>query len=87
MRGSPLRDLHVAVFDAMVGGLGRGGTVFVGKGSRAYDFVGRWVPGGVVGWMLRGRGGGGLGGGGLGYGGHGRGEESAEWEKVEGGAY
>ncbi|MCJ1397034.1 hypothetical protein MMC11_000226 [Xylographa trunciseda] len=46
-----LRQLHNGVFDAVVGA--RTGTVFVGRGSWAYDFVGMWVPGGMVGWMLR----------------------------------
>ena len=52
VKGSPLRELHNAVFDAVVKDKGRGGAVFVGSGSWMYDFVGKWVPGGVVGWML-----------------------------------
>ncbi|MCJ1380368.1 hypothetical protein MMC17_003471 [Xylographa soralifera] len=73
-----LRELHNGVFDAVVGA--RTGTVFVGRGSWAYDFVGRWVPGGVVGWMLKRKGARRLGEGGVGdnLGG------SAEWERVEG---
>ena len=43
---SPLRELHNGVFDAIVGG--RGGTVFVGNGSWAYNLVGRWMPRGLV---------------------------------------
>jgi len=30
----------------------RGGTVRVGMGSSVYGFVGRWVPRGLVGWMM-----------------------------------
>jgi len=37
-------------FDAMV--RGKGGVVRVGMGSRVYGFVGRWVPSGLVGWMM-----------------------------------
>lgn len=73
-KGSPLRELHNCVFDVVARGRRRGGTVFVGRGSWMYDVVGRWVPAGVVGWMmgLRKR----------------RGAEtnvgtSQEWEKVE----
>ncbi|KAE9368516.1 DUF1776-domain-containing protein [Stipitochalara longipes BDJ] len=49
-RGSSLRELNNAVFDAMV--RGKGGVVRVGMGSRVYGFVGRWVPSGLVGWMM-----------------------------------
>ncbi|KAL8714894.1 MAG: hypothetical protein Q9220_001407 [cf. Caloplaca sp. 1 TL-2023] len=49
-RGSPLRDLHLEVFDAIVGR--RRGTVCVGRGSRTYDLLGRVMPEGLVGWML-----------------------------------
>lgn len=31
---------------------GRGGTIRVGMGSSVYGFVGRWVPRGLVGWMM-----------------------------------
>ncbi|MCJ1242970.1 hypothetical protein MMC30_000166 [Trapelia coarctata] len=75
-RGSPLRELHNGVFDAVVGR--RRGTIFLGRGSRAYDFVGSWVPGALVGWMMRrdsvdrvGKW-------------DGEGSGSAEWERVEG---
>ncbi|KAL9099587.1 MAG: hypothetical protein Q9163_004931 [Psora crenata] len=51
-KGSPLRELHNRVFDAIVRGKGRGGTVFVGRGSRTYYLVGKWVPPSIVGWML-----------------------------------
>lgn len=51
-KGSPLRELHNSVFDAIARGNGRGGTVFVGQGSRTYDLVSRWVPGGLIGWIL-----------------------------------
>ncbi len=49
-KGSSLRELNNAVFDAMV--RGKGGVVRVGMGSSLYGFVGRWVPGGLVGWMM-----------------------------------
>jgi hypothetical protein len=49
-KGSSLRELNDAVFDAMV--RGKGGVVRVGMGSRVYGFVGRWVPRGLVGWMM-----------------------------------
>ncbi|KAL9125808.1 MAG: hypothetical protein Q9217_005039 [Psora testacea] len=51
-KGSPLRELHNGIFDAIVRGKGRGGTIFVGRGSRTYDLVGRWVPPNIVEWML-----------------------------------
>jgi hypothetical protein len=49
-RGSPLRELNDAVFDAVV--KGKGGTVRVGMGSTLYGFVGGWVPSGLVAWMV-----------------------------------
>lgn len=52
VKGSSLRLLQNGVFDAIVRGKGRNGTIFVGQGSRVYDLVGRWIPAGVIGWML-----------------------------------
>ena len=49
-KGSSLRELNNAVFDAMV--RGNGGVVRVGMGSHVYGFVGRWVPCGLVRWMM-----------------------------------
>jgi hypothetical protein len=49
-KGSSLRELNNAVFDALVSG--KGGVVRVGMGSNLYGFVGRWVPSGLVGWMM-----------------------------------
>lgn len=49
-KGTPLRELNNAVFDAVV--RGRGGVVRVGMGSGLYGFVGRWVPSGLVAWMM-----------------------------------
>lgn len=49
---SSLRELHNSVFDAIARGKGRGGTVFVGQGSRTYDWVSRWVPSGLIGRIL-----------------------------------
>ena len=51
-KGTSLRELHNSVFDAIVRGKGKNGTVFVGQGARVYDLVGKLVPGGIVGWMM-----------------------------------
>ena len=54
LRGSSLRNLHNAVFDVMDGscsGSG-GGVVRVGLGAGVYGFVGRWMPRGLVSWMM-----------------------------------
>ena len=45
-----MRELNDAVFDAMA--RGKGAIVRVGMGSSVYGFVGRWVPKGLVGWMM-----------------------------------
>lgn len=75
VRGSRLSELHDGVFDAMKRGKGAGGTMFVGRGSRMYDFVARWVPDGVVGWMMGRKG--------LDRDlGKGKTKENADWEKV-----
>ena len=50
--GTSLRRLHNDVFDAIVRGKGRNGTIFVGRGSRTYELVGKWIPSGIVGWMM-----------------------------------
>ena len=52
VKGQSLRELHKGVFDAMVRGKGRNGTIFVGRGARSYHLVGKWVPDGIVGWMM-----------------------------------
>lgn len=49
--GSPLRQLHNAVFDAMMQKRPRK-EWHVGRGSTTYDIVGNWVPAGLVGWMM-----------------------------------
>ena len=49
-RGSSLRELNDAVFDAMASR--RGGIVRVGMGSILYGFIGRWAPSSLVGWMM-----------------------------------
>ncbi|KAK3328924.1 hypothetical protein B0H66DRAFT_506930 [Apodospora peruviana] len=51
MRGSSLRELHNAVFDVIDGSI-TSGTVRVGLGAGVYGFVGRWVPRGMVSWMM-----------------------------------
>ena len=49
-RGSPLRDLHQAVFDALIQ---RPRPVLrVGRGSLTYEILGRFAPRGLVGWMV-----------------------------------
>ena len=66
IRGSAARELHNAVFDALAPpqvfkAFGKyewqtrkaSNTMFVGSGARVYDFVGVWVPGGVVGLVMR----------------------------------
>jgi hypothetical protein len=49
-KGTSLRDLNNSVFDAMF--RGKSGAINVGMGSSLYGFVGRWVPRGLVGWMM-----------------------------------
>ena len=51
-RGTMLRQLHNGVFDAIERGRRSGGTIFLGRGSRTYDLIGRWVPEGIIGWMM-----------------------------------
>lgn len=49
-KGSSLRELNNAIFDAMVSG--KGGVTRVGMGASIYGFVGGWVPSGLVSWMM-----------------------------------
>ena len=50
-KASSPRELNHAVFDALTDS--RPSKVYrVGRGSLAYDIVGQWVPGGIVGWVL-----------------------------------
>ncbi|KAF2397573.1 DUF1776-domain-containing protein [Trichodelitschia bisporula] len=50
-KGSHPRELHHAVFDALTQTCPQ--SVWrVGRGSVAYDAVGKWVPAGLVGWLL-----------------------------------
>lgn len=51
LRGSSLKELHNAVFDVMDGSI-TNSTVQVGLGAGMYGFVGRWVPRGLVSWMM-----------------------------------
>ncbi|KAK4129225.1 DUF1776-domain-containing protein [Parathielavia appendiculata] len=51
LKGSSLRELHNAVFDVIDGSI-TSGTVRVGLGASVYGFVGRWVPRGLVAWMM-----------------------------------
>ncbi|KAI7512843.1 DUF1776-domain-containing protein [Hortaea werneckii] len=50
-KATPLRALHDSVFDALVAKR-PSRTWYVGRGSLAYDIIGRWVPAGIVGWMM-----------------------------------
>ncbi|KAH0608849.1 uncharacterized protein H6S33_001077 [Morchella sextelata] len=96
VRGSPLRELHLAVAEALTCAVPRK-VVYVGEGSVVYEVLGRWAPEWLVGWWLGGGGGGGGGreeGGWWGVGngnGNGSGSGSAggsasasegEWERV-----
>ena len=51
LRGASLRDLHTAVFDVL-DGADPAAVVRVGLGAGLYGFVGRWVPRGLVAWMM-----------------------------------
>ena len=51
LRGSSLRELHNTVFDVIDGTEGRD-VVRVGLGAGLYGFVGRFVPRGLVAWMM-----------------------------------
>ncbi|KAB5584845.1 hypothetical protein GE09DRAFT_1209489 [Coniochaeta sp. 2T2.1] len=51
LKGSSLRSLHNAVFD-VIDGSNTSGVVRIGLGSSVYGFVGRWVPRGLVSWMM-----------------------------------
>ncbi|ESZ98740.1 hypothetical protein SBOR_0846 [Sclerotinia borealis F-4128] len=49
-KGSSLRELNNAVYDAME--RKTGGVIRVGMGSSVYGFIGACVPRGLVGWMM-----------------------------------
>lgn len=51
VRGTSMRRLHDAVFDALRARR-PSRTWHVGRGSLAYDVIGGWLPAGVVGWMM-----------------------------------
>ena len=53
--GTSLKELHNNVFDAIVRGKGRNGTIFVGQGARTYGLIGKLVPDGIVNWMINAR--------------------------------
>jgi hypothetical protein len=44
-----VRELHNAVFDAVVGRTP--GTVWVGRGAWTYDMAGQYIPAGIIGWL------------------------------------
>lgn len=54
VKGSPLRELHHAVFDALTTDVRPRKLVRVGSGSVVYDIIGRFAPDGLVEWMLNG---------------------------------
>ncbi|EPS38808.1 hypothetical protein H072_7424 [Dactylellina haptotyla CBS 200.50] len=56
VRGTSLKEVNMAIVAGMLDRRVRK-VVRVGGGSVAYDVMGRWVPEGVVGWMLGLRGG------------------------------
>lgn len=51
VRGSPLRELHRAVAEALTCVVPRE-VVWVGGGSGVYEVLGRWAPEWVVGWWM-----------------------------------
>ena len=51
-RGTSLRELNNNIFDAIVREKGKNGTTFVGRGSRTYDLVGKWVPNTLLNLMM-----------------------------------
>ncbi|KAJ5624486.1 hypothetical protein N7510_000795 [Penicillium lagena] len=66
VRGSPARNLHHAVLDALepasrgIFGSRKSPVIYVGRGARSYSVIGAWVPAGLVGLMLGYRGGHGM---------------------------
>ncbi|KAF8424622.1 hypothetical protein EV426DRAFT_532723 [Tirmania nivea] len=59
IKGVPIRELYITVFDALGAGMlpgqekRKGRFLYrVGTGSRLYEFIGDWLPRGFVGWML-----------------------------------
>ena len=51
VKGSSLKHLHNSVFDVIDGTITRD-TVRIGLGASMYGFVGRWLPRGLVSWMM-----------------------------------
>lgn len=50
-KGTSLRELHNAVFDALTQKRSRK-VRWVGRGSITYEVIGNWIPSGLVGWMM-----------------------------------
>lgn len=50
-KGSSLKKLHHAVFDALTA-KSPWSTWRVGRGSVQYDIIGRYIPASIIGWML-----------------------------------
>ena len=54
LKGSPLRELHNGIFDAIVGAtVSRGGILYLGQGSLVYAMIGNLCPSTLIGWMTR----------------------------------
>ena len=47
-----MRVLHNGVFDTITGRYGSRSTMFLGRGAKTYDFVRKYVPSSVVGFMM-----------------------------------
>ncbi|KAF2151365.1 DUF1776-domain-containing protein [Myriangium duriaei CBS 260.36] len=51
VKGTPLRQLHDSVFDALQAKR-PWRTRHIGRGSLTYDLIGSWLPANLVGWMM-----------------------------------
>lgn len=51
LKATPVRRLYESVFDALTTKR-PSRTWHVGRGSLAYDIIGRWMPAGAVGWLM-----------------------------------
>lgn len=81
IKGSSLRELHLAVFDALTDAKPRA-VRRVGSGSLIYEIFGKCAPDGLVGWILNAGRGEETGTGFMGSTGTSTCEGSVEWEKV-----
>ena len=51
LKATPLRTLHDSVFDALVAKKPNR-TWYVGRGSVAYDLIGKYAPSSLIGWIM-----------------------------------